>query len=192
MSLLQFQNALARLYTDAGLRHRFVEDAEATGRELGLSEEETRQLAVLAADQVEFFARALVSKRGRVVSKLLPRTARALGDRFERLFARYASEPMPGGHREDACGFAGWLFNRRELSPDWVADLARLEAGWLKMWRPGFGLLLLGFRYHADLVARAVAKGESPAPARGPMLGIWVRLPGLEARFLALRLPGAP
>lgn len=191
MNLSLVQSALARLYTDTELRQRFLADPQATGRELALSPEEAGWLASIAAEQVEFFARSLVSKRARVVAKLLSGTARTLGHDFTRLFEEYAVRPMPGGHREDACDFADWLA-RRPLAHPWLGDLARLEAAWLKMWRPGLKVLVVPFRHHADLVARGVRRGELPDRVGGPMLGIWVRLPGLEARFLALRLPGRP
>lgn len=78
------------------------------------------------AQRIEAAAAALASKRRREVAHTWPGLARALGDRFVRLFDEYAGQaPMPtlGGPRADGRSFARFLAQINLLT-----DEGRLEA----------------------------------------------------------------
>jgi len=63
VSLLEQQNTLARLLTDASFREWFLADPNLYGRELGLSEAETDESAGVAQADMIMFAESLVWKR---------------------------------------------------------------------------------------------------------------------------------
>lgn len=112
MSLLELQQALARLYTEPALRAQFVENPQQTGLQLGLSDIETQQLEALSRERLEMFAQSLAHKRFHGVQKLLPHSARAWGPDFETLFKLYASTYVPTGSQksqDDALHFVQYL-----------------------------------------------------------------------------------
>ena len=63
MSLGQLQSILARLYTDEQFRKQFFQNRSNAVALMGLTNEESRQMAQLSQVQVEFFARSLRNKR---------------------------------------------------------------------------------------------------------------------------------
>ncbi|NMN93596.1 hypothetical protein [Antrihabitans stalactiti] len=70
------------------------------------------------ADKVAIEAKALLSKRRRVIAQLRPDVREAMGDRYNALFDEYAAAfPRITGQRwrDDAAAFAGWLAARGEL-----------------------------------------------------------------------------
>ncbi len=86
MGLAAVQTALARLYTDAAWRDRFLAEPALAGPEAGLDAAETARLAALPPTQVELVATSLRRKRLGEVARLLPLTHRALKPRFAALF----------------------------------------------------------------------------------------------------------
>lgn len=129
MSLLEQQNLLARLYTDADLREAFLENPHSIAAEFGLTREEAQSITAILPDEVTFFSRSLVYKRLREVEKLLPICRNVLGDEFARLFEEFSSDYNPTSikkHLDDALAFTGWLLGR-ETSP-LVRDAARFES----------------------------------------------------------------
>ncbi len=129
MSLLDVQNFLARIYTDAQLRREFLSAPEQTGRENNLSEKEIAELAAVFPAELNFFAESLFYKRLRAVEKFLPLTGKSLKGNFENCFREFASQFTPETikkHFEDALRFAEFLQTKR-IEPVWVADLAKYE-----------------------------------------------------------------
>jgi len=63
MSTPQFEAFLARLYTDAAVRTRFLRDREGEARAAGLSAEQVESLAELDADALEAAAVSFARKR---------------------------------------------------------------------------------------------------------------------------------
>jgi hypothetical protein len=182
MGLIEYQTALARLYTDNTLRERFRGDPAAVGPELNLTAEETLLAASLPENQVRCFAVSLVNKRCREVEKLLPLTSLALCECFFSLFSRYACCPIPEGvhkHFGDAVAFASFLQAREEVDL-WVRDLARYESARLEVAMPGNSpsrVLLRSFRYSVSHAARLFRESASlnGLPKRWT-LGVWIRL----------------
>src|SRR5262245_39174488 len=112
MGLMEIQRALAQLYTDAGLRERFLADPQAVAGQLGLIRDDAEHLARLPALPLRLFARSLLQKRMKALTRLLPLTREGLGPEWEALFFRYADTRVPAGtqrHREDAIAFAAFL-----------------------------------------------------------------------------------
>ncbi len=182
MGLAKLQGVLARLYTDAGLRERFFADPQTVGEALGLSDEESQQLAQLSAQQVNFFADSLKRKRLNEACKLMPLTHRVLGKRFGALFRRYADTHVPRGtkkHLEDALAFSAFV---EQASPikgieRWTVDLLRYEAAWLKAWDPTCRWILRWFQHPvAKLVHRLEMENEVPLPRAKPTIAFWFRL----------------
>src|SRR5687767_13985849 len=97
MGLIVIQEAMARLYTDTGLREQFFSDPESVCEFLGLDSKEFEQLSQLSRTQVDHFAGSLQQKRLNEVEKLLPLTRRALGKEFVRLFFEFAESFVPKG-----------------------------------------------------------------------------------------------
>ncbi|HQR07566.1 MAG TPA: hypothetical protein PLN21_12130 [Gemmatales bacterium] len=81
------------------------------------------------ADDLSSTSRSLLSKRYRLVQNVWPIFEASLGERFHPLFDEYAREmplPIEAQARQDACQFARWLMNRRQL-PD-LCHLVLLHA----------------------------------------------------------------
>ena len=182
MGLVEIQRTLARLYTDAALRERFRDDPVGVGRELGLSDEEARELARLPAQKVDSFADSLRAKRFLEVSKLLPMTNRVLGPEFAEHFKAYAATHAPAGikkHLGDACAFASYLekqIRRSRNHPRWVHDLLRYERARLTAADPARRVVARLFRHDISRLVRSVARREE-TPAAEPRLtvAVWWR-----------------
>ena len=128
MSLLEQQNALARLLTDPELRERFGTEPDVVGGELELQADEIDDLLTVAASELVIFADSLVTKRFNEVSKLLPITSRVAGEQFRDLFLEFAPTYNPRSvkkHYEDAVAFSRFM-EIKEI-PEMVRDAARLE-----------------------------------------------------------------
>ncbi|HYO62387.1 MAG TPA: hypothetical protein VER08_01905 [Pyrinomonadaceae bacterium] len=183
MGLAETQKALARLYTDEGLRGRFFADPAAVGGELGLSAEEARRLAEVGSSRAEYFAASLVNKRLGEVSKLLPLTAGVLGQEFRRLFREFAArEPVPAGlkkHLRDAVTFAEFVERGRRLksvAPPWLAELLSYEKESLRARGSLSRLRVRRFRFDVGLLARSVGRDpSSPLVEERATLAVWFR-----------------
>ena len=176
MALTEIQAALAKLYTDAALRARWLADPPALAAELSLATEESQQLAG-QADQLRAFAASLQQKRLQDVAKLLPRSYAAWGQQFGEVFRRHAAQYLPQGQhkqRADALAFSAFV---ERLRPDdvgvspWLIDVLRYEAACLQAADPGCRWLLRRFHYAVN----HPLDGNSAAPPR-PTLALWVRL----------------
>ncbi|BAY88815.1 MULTISPECIES: hypothetical protein [unclassified Tolypothrix] len=156
MGLAQTQQVLAQLYTNTEFRNSFFANPKVVGAELGLSDAEIENLSQLATAQVNLFANSLKWKRLNLLSKLLPRTAIALGKNFKTLFWRYAETYIPQGikkHRQDAIAFADFITQTSPLEglePIWLSDLVRYEQAWLLAEELNHGLKVRWFRYAVD------------------------------------------
>jgi hypothetical protein len=121
VGLAELEEALARLYTDDGLRARFFADPRSVGAELRLEESEAERLAATDRERIELFAETLRLKRFGEVRGLLPRSLAALGeDELRARFLNFAREFVPEGvykHHADALAFAGSLVDRLEGAP---------------------------------------------------------------------------
>lgn len=197
MGLAEVQKTLARLYTDRRLREDFFADPPKVGRELGLCDEDARQLAQLSTAEVNKFADALHGKRLLGVGKLLPFTRRVLRDRFDAHFRRYASENVQAGAPQyfaDAAGFAVYLgaaLRRGEEAEPWVLDLLRFEAA--RVMASGSERRVVARYFSHDigrLVGSLARRAESPAVFRRPSLAVWWRpRPHTPVRYTLLCAP---
>lgn len=110
MSLEAIEGALARLYTDDGLRERFFAAPEAVGPELGLDAEGARQLGAADRSRIDLFAESLRAKRLGEVRGLLAGLREAIGEEaFRDRFLAFARGFVPEGvhkHHADAIAFA--------------------------------------------------------------------------------------
>lgn len=200
MGLVEIQRTLARLYTDATLRERFFGDPLGVGRELGLSDEEARELARLQEQQVNSFADSLRSKRFLEVTKLLPMTNRVLGEEFAAHFKTYAATYKPAGvkkHLGDACAFALYLekrIRRARKHPRWVLDLLRYERARLKAADPARRVVARLFRHDISRLVRSVARREeNPATDRRFTVAVWWRPQRRgTVRYAVLAAPALP
>jgi hypothetical protein len=179
MGLAEVQAALARLFTDEPLRARFFADPMSVGHEFGLDDREARDLAGLSREHVSQFAATLRRKRIDDARKVLPLTARALGDAFaDCLLAAIDGPGSPSRHRDDARALVDRLA-RSDIDPPWAADLARYEWTFREATGRRVGMILRRFRYPVARLAEAIRRDESLADIRlRPALGIWLRIPG--------------
>jgi hypothetical protein len=197
MGLAQIQRVLATLYTDAVWRERFFADPHRGGEALGLSAEETQQLAQLSAQQVAFFASSLQRKRLHEACKLLPLTHRVLGKRFAVLFRRYADTHVPKGpkkHREDAVAFSAFVervMRGDGIEPPWVVELVCYEALWLNAADPTCRWMVRWFRYPMDKLVQSVVQGDGgQVSLMQPTIALWFRLSRhRRLRHVILSLP---
>jgi hypothetical protein len=142
---------------------------------------------------VQLHRHYLRRKRRDQVRRLILLEARALGDRFGRLFERYIAEAAPRGSKadlDDAAGFDAalgrWPDDDR---PPWVVDLARYELAWRQAMRAGRRPIVRAFRFP---VGRLVPgrDADAAAIAARPTLAVWWRpTPRGRVRYLILSMP---
>ena len=188
MGVAEVQAALARLYVEPELCERLRKDPDDLCHEMGLDGSDAEQVRSLAVDQVEAFARSLRNKRLGEVRTLLPRTSRALGDRYRPLFQDFASGFVPAGihrHSQDAVTFADYMLHRlRSVPPEppWIVDLIRFERAVAKMALPAVGFEAVILRYDvSDL-------DQKSEPPRRTCIHGWLRLQrGGKMLYLVLR-----
>ncbi|HYH85569.1 MAG TPA: hypothetical protein VEX60_08800 [Pyrinomonadaceae bacterium] len=201
MGLAELQRTLARIYTDAELRERYFGDPLKVGREIGLSAEDARLLSQMSAAQVNSFADSLHNKRLLGVGKLLAMTRRALGERFDAHFRRYAAAHVQGGtpqYLDDARKFATYLENslrEERIGSGWTLDLLRFEKARVKAADPKRRVVAAFFRHDISRLVRSVArKEETPTVVKRATLALWVRAkrhgPVRYSAFSAPRLLG--
>ena len=112
MSLLEQQNLLAKLYTDAEFRRAFLSQPEKIGAENFLDENEIAEIFAIMPEELEFFADSLFWKRVREVEKFLPLTRKVLGEDFTTRFREFSQSFNPQTvkkHFEDALEFCRFL-----------------------------------------------------------------------------------
>ncbi len=191
MGLAAIQAALARLAIDPTWRDRFYRDPIAVGAEVGLSPTEALALAESDRRPIDEFAASLHRKRRAQIRRTLPIAVRALGDRYGRLFDRYAHEAPPRGSRadlDDALGFVAALNSFPETDrPPWFPDLARYELAWQLAARTGIWPVVRLFRFPVGrLIHLPLAAEVTPAPT----LAIWWRpSPRSRLRHVLFPLP---
>lgn len=135
--------ALALLLSDSVLRARFISNPHCVAQELELSPLDTAVLSALDPAGLEAQAQALLNKRRREASRLVPQTWRLLGTALAATaFAAYAARGVwPEGHQRhtrDAVGFMRWLM--QEKLPYSRLELLRNEQR-LTPYRTCLGLL---------------------------------------------------
>jgi len=129
MGLKEQQNFLAKLYTDPVFRIAFAGDPVAIGSAAGLTDIEAEEIAAAAASEIEYFADSLFWKRLHEVEKLLPITARVLGEEFRSHFKTFAGGFNPTSirkHLDDAVEFCGFLWQMPGIMPE-ARDAAKFE-----------------------------------------------------------------
>lgn len=182
MGLAEKQTLLARLYTDGPFRETFFADPLKTGRALGLTANEARELAGVSADEVRFFADSLRNKRLQEVRAALPQTSRILGESFAQLFQQHAASYLPRGihkHRDDAIAFAAFI--EKSLQDDdeaeaWIVDVLRYESSRLKAVDTHRRLTFCRLRYDIRRMARDTASGDVDSkPEQRRVLALWFR-----------------
>ncbi|PPD43662.1 MAG: hypothetical protein CTY15_08955 [Methylocystis sp.] len=176
MALGETQALLARLFTDVAARRAFFAAPQAEALRYGLSDEEAATLAGLDRGEVESFAKSLLGKRALDTRKTLPLTARALGDRFDRLLFEAIDAPTKERHRGDAAALAQRLATT-PCSPPWIADLARYEMAFVDARRSGFVALARRFAWPVNDIARQLAAGARPDVSPRGRVGLWFRAP---------------
>jgi hypothetical protein len=169
MGLQEQQNLLAKLYVDPDFRIAFMADPVAIGSAVGLTENESAEIAAVSADEIELFADSLYWKRLHEVEKLLPITARVLGVEFRnhfRIFAAGVNHRSIRKHLDDAIEFCRFLSQIPEIMPV-VRDAAKFERAKLEF----FG--------RNRRLAFVVLRHEMKAPyARRLSMTVWLRFRG--------------
>ncbi len=119
MELRQYQEILARLYTDKNFRESFFRDRTTTYQQLHISEKNTQLLNELSKLQVEQFAHSLISKRLEAAKSILVLTSRQMGNYFAKAFFEYAScnklEESNNKYLTDALSFTKFLLGKSKF-----------------------------------------------------------------------------
>jgi len=188
MALADVQAILARLFTDGAFRASFFHDPVTVGGALGLEANEASTLAELSRDEVEQFAAVIRRKRADDLRKVLPLTARALGDGFDRHFVATSVDAVrPGRHRDDARAMVDGLSRlarSKALEPPWAADLARYEMTFGEAMHRSACLLVRRFRFPVARLAAAIHCGAPTGDVKPRMtIGTWLRVPGRRGIF---------
>ena len=103
MSLAAQQKFQARFYTDPDLRKRSLADPMSVAGEFGIDIDEVKLMVDQDGQGMQVFTSALVRKRYKQASALLPGTALALKYEFQGLFEKYArNHPIPDIHRYES------------------------------------------------------------------------------------------
>lgn len=178
------QSLLARLYTDADLRERFLAEPDKIGRENSLNEKEIEQIAEVLPEELRFFAESLFHKRLHEVEKLLPLTQSGLGEKFAAYFREFSNQFVPNSikkHLEDAIAFADFLEHQR-LEPLWLSDLVRFERARLEFNNLGKRFIFRRFQYDIREISRKGAEAQSFKPRR--TFAVWLKIGKNKRHFV--------
>jgi len=183
MSLLDVQNFLARIYTDAQLRREFLSAPERIGLENNLNEQEISELAEVLPEELNCFSESLVLKRLREVEKLLPLTRRILDKDFELYFREFANLFLPESikkHLEDAIGFANFL---QEKQNDWRRDVVKFEQAKLEFNACSKRFVFKIFDYDIKEISRTDAKTQRKFKKK-KTFAVWLRIGKQTRHFI--------
>lgn len=183
MGTNEIQKGLTRLSSDAELRASFFRDPLKVGRDLGLSNAETRRLAQLSAPQFRTFGASPHNRRFLEACKVLPLTHRTLKENFTKLFKQFAATHAPGElrrHLGDNLAFAlhleSELRGQQTLEPRWALDLLRYERARLQAADPARRMVVQLFRHDISRLVRSLARREDvPAVMARLCLAVWWR-----------------
>jgi hypothetical protein len=196
MSLINLQQALARIYTDSKLRNIFLTNPDVVGKSLGLDCHEIQQLSQLSSQQVNLFASSLKRKRLGEIRKLLPLTNKILKKEFDRLFFSFAETYLPTGNRKhllDSIAFCNFI--QQNLTPEknqpWLFDILSYETIRLKMLLGKQKFIWSRFNYHPESLVNSLHLESQPVLDTQPTIGIWFKLtPNSQWRSLFIPLIG--
>lgn len=172
------------LSSDIELRERFFRDPLKVGREMGLSNAETRRLAQLSAPQLRMFGVSPHARRFLEACKVLPLTHRTVKEIFTEHFEQFAATHAPGElrrHLGDNLAFALHLENkfrglRQTLEPRWALDLLRYERARLQAADPARRIVVQLFRHDISRLVRSLARREDvPQVQMRLCLAVWWR-----------------
>lgn len=194
MSLLEMQNFLARVFTDAPLRRAFLEQPEKVGFENNLSRAEIEKIKQILPEQINHFSDSLVWKRLREVEKLLPVTSQALGKDFEKHFQDFSARfPPPQSikkHLDDALAFADFL-QTMDIQPVWTKSAAKFERARLEFnFSPRRRFLFERFEYDVREIfkalhdVRATARAQNLSFPKRKTFAVWFRFGGKARSFV--------
>jgi hypothetical protein len=194
MSLIDLQQALARIYTNSKLRDDFLTNPDVVGNSLGLNCLEIQQLSQLSSQQVNLFASSLKRKRLGEIRKLLPLTNKILGKEFDRLFFSFAETYLPSGskkHLFDSIAFSKFLLQHlttNHLQPLYLSDILRYETIRLKMLQGRQLLICDRFNYHPESLVNSLHSEFQSVLHTQPVIGIWFKLTA-NSRWRSLFIP---
>jgi len=138
MSLQKQQDFLARLFTDEGLRQKFLSEPAKIGAENGLSKSETADLQAVLPEELGFFADSLYWKRLHEVEKFLPLTKKVLREDFTKYFREFSQNFNPRTvkkHFEDALEFCNFI--RKQNISELAKNAAKFEQSKLSFFGGG-------------------------------------------------------
>lgn len=195
MSLINSQQALARIYTNSKFRDDFLTNPDVVGNRLGLNCQEIQQLSQLSSQQVNLFASSLKRKRLGEIRKLLPLTNKILKQEFDRLFFSFAETYLPTGSRKhllDSIAFSNFV--KQNLTTDknqlWLFDIWSYEIVRLNLLLGNKQLIWSRFNYQIKTLIANVENNLISAPSPQPNVGIWFKLtPNSQWRSLFLPIP---
>jgi hypothetical protein len=129
------------------------------------------------------FAGSLKAKSALDARKLMPLTARALGEPFaDHWRAAVAALPAGASRTDEAHALAArlaTLAREKRLVPDWIGDLARYEAAFVEAAQRRFGMRMRLFRFPVGRIAARLHGGDAVDDcAARTTLGVWARWPG--------------
>ena len=179
MDLIQSQQLLAQLFTDAEFRERLIENPTSVSKRYQMDSADVRWLQQFAGGEGKQFAWTLIRKRLGVVATLLPQTQRVMGKRFGKSFHEFAADRDTYGinrHLTDAVDFARWLMDGQLAEmPNWLPILIRYELTWLEAQNAqGFFFKMIPYRHDMDALVK-VSNGEQITYQGRPNLIIWWR-----------------
>lgn len=172
MSLLEQQNFLAKLYTDAQIRRDFLSEPKIIGRKYLLNDTEIQELIEIFPDEIEVFAESLFHKRLREVEKLLPMILEEMGDEFEKNFENFTRNFIPKTikkHLEDASEFCKFLSKQKDLS-ELTLEIVKFESAKLDFYGYGKKLVVKSFWFDVKSKQKLIRK----------RMRIWIRFGNKE------------
>ena len=180
MALIHIQSMLAKIYTDAPLRQRFLSNPYEVAAEYHLDNVEIEQILELSKNQVHNFAVSLIYKRLGEVRKKLPFTARLLGKKFSRLFLQYAKEgslQSTKKHIKDTFNFAKYIRRMaiKEEVPVWALEVMDYELMGMKVFFSSFLISVRVFCYDVQNLVEALLKDGDIQPKKRIRVGMWVK-----------------
>lgn len=172
MDLKNYQHLLAKVYTDASLRQKFMDNPEAVAADFDIDPSLVQNLVHELSQPIRFFSQSLIRKRWGIIQHYLPLTLLCLDDKAFDCFSSFAEQHSlvsKDRYTQDALNFGKWILQQDANQIDlakWQRELIMYEILRLRLEKPFFRWRI--FFHNVRKIARELRGKTSLHPYKPP------------------------